>query len=391
MLKILHDIPLKAHNTFGIDARADSFAGISSVNDLLELINSKELNIGKFFILGSGSNVLFRTNYDGLVLKIDLKGIEKVSEDVHHVYVKAMAGEEWDRLVAWCMEHGWGGLENLSGIPGSVGAGPIQNIGAYGTELKDHFYELEAMEIKTGQLKKFSLEECGFGYRDSVFKRELKGKFVILSVTLRLEKVPKVNLTYGALRERVEEGKRGKGGDAFSATGHRPPATDESLERGDYRTVNQNIKLVREVVLEIRKEKLPDPAVLGNAGSFFKNPVVSRGTIEKLKERYPGIVYYEFQVPGSRLSPLPLPLPYRGGVRGGVRATVKLSAGWLIEHCGWKGFREGDAGVHKDQALVLVNYGKATGQEILDLARRIQLSVLENFGIQLEPEVNVVD
>jgi UDP-N-acetylmuramate dehydrogenase len=377
-MEVLHNLPLKPFNTFGIDVNAREFVTVRSIDEILEFLSIRSLSKESFFILGGGSNVLFTRDYDGTVLKMGLTGIEVVSQDKEHLLVKVMAGKNWDEFVIWCVNHGWGGMENLSGIPGLAGASPIQNIGAYGAEMKDHFVALEALEISTGVIREFDADSCEFGYRDSIFKKQFRGQFIILSVTFRLDKKPKINLSYKALREKLE------------------PWLADGI----------TIAQVRKAVLDIRGRKLPDPAVLGNAGSFFKNPVISQATLERLKEKFPGIVYFEHYEQVSSVRPNGTALspggdieqsvngggPVKPGLPGRHRnGTYKLAAGWLIDQCGWKGFREGEAGVHKDQALVLVNYGNATGREILDLARRIQLSVLENFGIELETEVNVVN
>jgi UDP-N-acetylmuramate dehydrogenase len=267
------------------------------------------------------------------------------------------AGEEWDDLVGYTVGQGWSGLENLSGIPGLVGSSPIQNIGAYGTELKDHFESLEGINLCTGEAFTYDAEHCQFGYRDSIFKRALKGRTVITHVTFRLLKKPVFNLAYAALKQKLD-----------------------LLPPGDL-----TLQQVRQAVLEIRSSKLPDPIAIGNAGSFFKNPVVRQGQLEELKKSYPGIVFFE--VPGSGFQ---VPVSPNTADCRPLTADSKLAAGWLIEQCGWKGFREGDAGVHRDQALVLVNYGQAKGMEILELAGRIQRSVKEKFGVALEKEVNII-
>jgi len=322
-------------------------------------------------ILGGGSNVLFVNDFHGTVVKIDTKGIRIMEEDDDHVLVQASAGEEWDGVVSFCVERGWGGLENLSGIPGNVGSSPIQNIGAYGTELKDHFHSLSAIEIRSGKKINYDKEECRFGYRDSIFKKDLKGRVIITVVTFHLTKKPIPNLSYEVLARKFQG----------------IPEEDISIQQ------------IRDEVLHIRASKLPDPKILGNAGSFFKNPIVGEAKLEELRGKFPGILYF--------INPPPCPLPnIREGDGGWVKETrnhelrtanrelrtanFKLAAGWLIEQCGWKGYREGDAGVHKDQALVLVNYGHATGKQIYDLSEKIRISVLERFGVELEREVNVI-
>ncbi len=357
-MEIFSHHPLFKFNTFGIEVYAREFAEVNSDDQLQQVINNNLDHSKKLLLLGGGSNILFTGDFDGLVIKISTKGIEVIREDATEVEVRVAAGEDWDGLVQYCVEKGWGGLENLSGIPGQVGSSPIQNIGAYGAELKDHFVSLQAINRCTGESINYDAEMCQFGYRDSIFKRALKGRVIITHVVFRLQKTPVFNLAYQALKQRL---------------GHLPE-NEISLHH------------IREAVLQIRSSKLPDPSVIGNAGSFFKNPVVSSSVMEHLKERFPEIVYYivpgsGFRVPGVENSTADRRPP---------TADFKLAAGWLIEQCGWKGFRTGDAGVHKDQALVLVNYGKATGMEILDLAARIQKSVKEKFGVDLEREVNVV-
>jgi UDP-N-acetylmuramate dehydrogenase len=363
LMEIFSHYPLKTFNTFGIEAFAEEFIEIATDDDLKDLINQHSSGSKKLNILGGGSNILLTGDVAGTVVKLSTRGLEVLKEDEEEVHVRVAAGEDWDSLVEFCIDHGWAGLENLSGIPGQVGSSPIQNIGAYGTELKDHFVSLEAVNKCTGETIHFGYEDCRFGYRDSVFKRALKDRVVITHVVFHLTKKPVFNLTYKALNQKLEN-----------------LSVDEI-----------NLDKIREAVIQIRSSKLPDPKIIGNAGSFFKNPVISLERLEELKERFPGIVYYEnskFQIPNSKAQDSDTQsltancqLP---------TANFKLAAGWLIEQAGWKGFREGDAGVHKDQALVLVNYGKATGREILDLSMKIQRSVKDKFGVELEREVNVV-
>ncbi len=333
-MEIRENHPIKAYNTFGLDVRAAKFAEVASVDELRELLQAGSGVSRKVFFLGGGSNVLFVGDFSGMIVKISMKGISVVGEDQHVVHLRAEAGEDWDQLVEYCTSRGWGGLENLSGIPGQVGSAPIQNIGAYGTELCDHFVSLEALNTCTGELVNYTPEQCRFGYRDSIFKRALKGRVVITAVVFRLEKKPVINLAYQTLNDRLS----GLSGDALT------------------------IARVREAVLSIRASRLPDPAVVGNAGSFFKNPVVDDDRLDDLKRDFPGLIHF----------------------------GRKLAAGWLIDACGWKGYREGDAGVHKDQALVLVNYGQATGSQIMVLADKIRESVSDKFGVDLEREVNVI-
>ncbi len=336
-MQIQQNISLRQFNTFGIDVSARYFAAFKNDDELAELLtpDSKLTTL----VLGGGSNILFTKNFDGLVLRNDIKGIGLIKEDMHYVYVKAGAGENWHQFVQYCLQRNWQGIENLSLIPGNVGASPMQNIGAYGVELKDVFYELEAFHIKEKKVRAFSVNDCAFGYRDSTFKNKLKDQFIILNVTFRLNKVPKFNTSYGAIEE-------------------------ELSQMGVKEITAKNISLA---VMNIRSSKLPDPAKIGNAGSFFKNPAVIASKFDELKKNYPGIIGY-----------------------ANNNGTVKLAAGWLIEQCGWKGFRKGDAGCHSQQALVLVNYGNANGKEIYDLSQDIMLSVQKKFSVRLESEVNVV-
>lgn len=345
-MEIFLNHPLLLLNSFRIEVFAREFAELKNDEEIQQFAINHQRSNKQVIILGGGSNILFTGGFSGMVIKIGTGGKEIIQEDDDHIFLRVAAGEDWDGLVEYCVERGWGGLENLSGIPGQVGSSPIQNIGAYGTELKDHFKALEGMNICTGESFSYDSERCRFGYRDSIFKRALKGRVIITHVVFLLKKKPAFNLTYQALKLKLEK----------------TPTEEITLHK------------MREAVLAIRASKLPDPKVIGNAGSFFKNPIVSKFQLEELKASFPGIVSFE-ALTADRQPPT---------------ADFKLAAGWLIEQCGWKGFREGDAGVHKDQALVLVNYGKATGREILDLARKIQYSVKDKFGIDLEREVNVV-
>lgn len=336
-LTLQYDISLKPFNTFGMDVNAAAFVEITDESQLPALLKLVNTYLGEILFLGGGSNVLFTGGFDGLVVHIAIRGIEIIKEDDEFVYIRGMAGENWDDFVQFCVNHGYGGLENLSLIPGNVGSAPIQNIGAYGVEIKDTFYMLDAVALRTGEFREFFNAECAFGYRSSVFKSELKGVYLILSVTFRLCKNPAINISYGSIK------------DQLTAMG-----------------IPANIKSISEAVCQIRRSKLPDPEELGNAGSFFKNPVIPQLQFNKIQEEYPDIPSY----------------PAKDG--------VKLAAGWLIEKCGWKGHREGDAGVHTRQALVLVNYGAATGGQIATLAYKIKDSVKEKFGVEIEPEVNII-
>jgi len=358
-MKIFPDHSLKPYNTFGMDVCAREFISLDYDDELVDFFKSQVSRHGSVIILGGGSNILFTGDLSATVVKINTKGMEIIGEDEQSIHLKVSAGEDWDELVSFCVANGWGGLENLSGIPGQVGSSPIQNIGAYGAELKDHFLSLEARNRCTGETVYFDADRCQFGYRNSIFKGSLRDRMLITHVTFQLKKRPVFNLGYAALQQKL---------------GHLPLA-ELSLE------------MVREAVLGIRRSKLPDPEVLGNAGSFFKNPVVSREKLDSLKGQFPGIVYFEgsqFAVRSSQ------EFNQLTGNCELLTANYKLAAGWLIEQCGWKGYREGDAGVHQDQALVLVNYGKATGREILALSEKIRASVFDKFSVGLEREVNVI-
>jgi UDP-N-acetylmuramate dehydrogenase len=335
-MEIQNNFSLKKYNTFGIDASAKYFAAFTTAAELEALPEFKKLSI---LPLGGGSNILFTKDFDGLVLKNDIGGIKKIGEDDDHVYVKAGAGINWHQFVLHCIDNSWAGVENLSLIPGNVGASPMQNIGAYGVEIKDVFHELEAFHLADKEIVQFDMDECKFGYRDSVFKQHYKGEFMITSVTYRLNKKPSFNISYGAI--------------------------EQELERMSVKELT--IKNISQAVINIRSSKLPDPAVIGNSGSFFKNPQVSNAESKILKKEFPNIVGYELS-----------------------NGDVKLAAGWLIEQCGWKGYRKGDAGCYDKQALVLVNYGNAKGNEIYELSEQIQQSVFEKFRISLEREVNII-
>lgn len=330
---------LKPFTTFGVEVRAQRYIVIGSVGDLYDLFESRQLSKKPIMVLGGGSNVLFTDHFKGIILSCQIRGREIIREIETEIYIKVGGGMYWPNFVDDMVMEGYGGIENLSLIPGKVGAAPIQNIGAYGVELKDIFDSLEAFDLKTGKIRKFTKEECEFGYRTSIFKTREKGNYFILNVTLRLSKKPQVNLTYAPLKE------------LFAAR-------NES---------EISIKDVSEAVKHIRNSKLPDPDKLKNAGSFFKNPVVSEKKAKKLQKRYPNMPIYPQD-----------------------NERLKLAAGWLIEQCGWKGKRVGDVGVHEKQALVIVNYGNASGEEILALAKDIQKSVQQQFGIKLEPEVNII-
>ena len=336
----LQNISLKPYNTFGIDVKARYFAPFSSVEELSSLIHHSSFIIqNSKLILGGGSNILFTKNFDGYVLKNEMKGIELIKEDETYYYIKAAAGENWHSFVMHCIQNNYAGIENLSLIPGNVGASPMQNIGAYGVEIKDVFEGLEAYHLHENSIHPFSLADCEFGYRESVFKRKYKDQFVITSVTYKLRKQPIFNTSYGAIEQELEK-------------------------MGVKELSIQNIS---QAVIHIRSSKLPNPAEIGNAGSFFKNPEIQNSKFKILQSASPDIVGYL--------------LP---------NGNVKLAAGWLIEQCGWKGYREGDAGCHAKQALVLVNYGHAKGEEIYHLSEKIIQGVKEKFDVGLEREVNIV-
>jgi len=335
-LKIQQNISLKNYNSFGIDVNAKRFVSIQSFYDLQEILKT-EKNV---FLLSGGSNMLLTKDIDQLVLLIDIKGISIDQEDENNVYLTVNAGEDWHQFILWCISQNYGGIENLSLIPGNVGTCPIQNIGAYGVEVKDVITKVEGLDIESSKRIEFSNSECQFGYRNSIFKNELKGKIVLTSVSFRLTKKNHVlNTSYGAIESELNQ----------------------------QNILTPTIKDVSDAVIKIRQSKLPDPKKIGNSGSFFKNPVISIALFQKLQSTYPEIPSYPIS-----------------------DSTVKVPAGWLIEKTGLKGKRFGETGIHKKQALVLVNYGTATGKEVYDLAKKVQQTVLETFGIQLEIEVNII-
>ncbi|SHJ51112.1 UDP-N-acetylmuramate dehydrogenase [Pseudozobellia thermophila] len=337
-MEVQEDISLQPYNTFGIEAKARYFCEIKSIDDLRTALRL-DLHPRKFVISG-GSNMLITQDIDALVLYMNIKGIEVMAEDEAQVTLKIMAGENWHQMVLWTLDQGYGGLENMSLIPGNTGTAPIQNIGAYGVELKDSFVSCEAMDVGNQELKTFSKEACRFGYRDSYFKNQGKGKYIITSVTLQLTKKDhKKNTSYGAIEAKLRE------------LGVSDPT----------------IKDISRAVIAIRREKLPDPSELGNSGSFFKNPIIDAGKFKQFAKDHPKAPFYKIS-----------------------DDAYKIPAGWLIEQCGFKGKRYGDAGIHKNQALVLVNYGKASGNEILELAKTIMEKVRQSFDIQIVPEVNII-
>jgi len=337
MCEIKENFSLKKYNTFGIDVKSSFFVSCSSVQELVRFFNSHDLAELPLMILGGGSNVLFTKDFEGFVIQPAIKGIELINENNQSVWLRVGAGEDWDEFVSYCVEHNWGGIENLSLIPGNVGTCPIQNIGAYGVEVKDVITKVETLEIATLNKYSFLNNECHFGYRDSIFKKVLKGKHIITNVTFKLTKQPEFNIEYGNLREALKS------------------------------CQNVDLKSIRDAVIEIRESKLPKPEEVGNAGSFFKNPMVHKDLLEKLKVGYADIPYY---ILDDKL--------------------VKIPAGWLIEKAGWKGKVIGNTGVHDKQALVLINLGNARGSEVIQLANHIQESVKKQFGIDLEMEVNII-
>lgn len=337
MAQLLQNYSLKKYNTFGIEAKAKYFFEFDNQTEIQTFLQKNDIIDTQYLILGGGSNLLFTEDFEGLVIHPNIKGIDIVEENDKTVLIRVGANEDWDELVAWSVEKNYGGIENLSLIPGAVGASPVQNIGAYGVEVKEVIEKVEAVSIETKNAVEFSNVHCEFGYRNSVFKNEYKNLFIITHVQFRLQKQPEYKVFYGAIKKELE---------AYDAV---------------------NLKNIREVIIKIRESKLPDPKDLGNAGSFFKNPIIEKTKADQLKAKYENLPLYEVN-----------------------EIETKLAAGWLIEQCGWKGKRIGDAGVHKDQALVLVNYGNAKGKDILKLANEIRKSVLFKFGVKLEMEVNAI-
>ncbi|MBG7630261.1 MAG: UDP-N-acetylmuramate dehydrogenase [Bacteroidetes bacterium] len=333
-MNIQQNISLKQYNTFGIDTNANRFVAVGSLSELKSiLVDEKDI-----FLLGGGSNMLLTKNIEALVIHLNLKGIVVNDTEKDVVYVTAEAGENWHDFVLWCISQNYGGLENLSLIPGNIGTSPIQNIGAYGVEIKDTFQQLEALEIATGKIKTFTHSDCKFGYRNSVFKNELKGKYIITNVTFKLTKNNhQINISYGDIKNHLKD-----------------------IE-------HPTLKDISDAVISIRQQKLPDPKEIGNSGSFFKNPVIGSVLFNSLQKKHAKMPHYVVS-----------------------ENEIKIPAGWLIEQCGFKGQRFGDAGVHSKQALVLVNYGNASGQDIYNLAQNIRQKVKDTFGISLEIEVNII-
>ena len=337
-MDIQRNISLRKYNTFALPVLTNYFATFISDHQLQNLLEDNK-SISPKMILGGGSNILFTKNYDGLVLKNEIDGIRIVNEDEDYVFVKVGAGVKWHEFVIFCVNRNFGGVENLSLIPGNVGASPMQNIGAYGVEIKDVFFELEALHLQHSEKRIFTIDECHFGYRESVFKNIFKDQFAILNVTYKLRKNPVFNISYGAIEVELQK----------------------------MNVYKLSVKAISDAVIRIRTSKLPDPAFIGNAGSFFKNPVITKDHLSELNEHELNVPFYQVD-----------------------EANFKIPAGWLIEQCGWKGFRKGDAGCYEKQALVLVNYGTATGKEIYNLSEEIKISVKEKFGIELEREVNIL-
>lgn len=337
-MHIQNNISLKPYNTFSIDVLAKHFVSVKNLDELKAVLELKDYP--NKLILGGGSNMLLTKNQDALVIHVNLKGISIISEDENTVIVKANAGENWHEFVLWCLKHDFGGIENLSLIPGNVGTAPIQNIGAYGVELKDSFVSCEGLSLITNTVKSFSKTECDFGYRNSIFKQQEKGKYIITNVTFKLSKKPhKLNINYGSIVSQLDS----------------------------MGIKNPTIQDVSKAVIAIRKSKLPNPKDIGNSGSFFKNPVVSKTHYNNLLENFPEIPSYSI-----------------------AEDEIKIPAGWLIEKAGFKGKRFGDYGVHKNQALVLVNYGNAKGSDILNLSKLIQKTIKRLFNISIEAEVNIL-
>ncbi|MNP94735.1 UDP-N-acetylenolpyruvoylglucosamine reductase [compost metagenome] len=341
-MEILTNFSLKNFNTFGIEAKAKQFVAVHSLTELKTVLEQNQSQ--KKFILGGGSNMLLTKDIDALVIHIDLKGKKIKEENDDFVWVESQAGENWHEFVLWTIDQNFGGLENMSLIPGNVGTTPVQNIGAYGTEIKDTFVSCEAMAIENQEVKTFTNPECHFGYRESVFKNEVKDQYIITSVVFKLTKRNhKINTSYGDITAELAKNNPG-------ASGQTPTLKD-----------------VSNAVIAIRKSKLPDPKELGNSGSFFKNPILLKTDFDKIHQKFPEMRFFDIS-----------------------ETEVKVPAGWLIEQAGLKGKRFGDAGIHKNQALVLVNYGNATGQEILNVSKIVQETVFNTFGIQIEAEVNII-
>ena len=338
-MNIIENYPLLKLNTFGVDVKAKYFTSINTINELIEVTKTNLFKDLELLILGGGSNILFTKDFDGLVILNNIKGKEIIDQNQQSIFLKIGAGENWHELVMYCVDNGWGGIENLSLIPGNTGTAPMQNIGAYGVEIKETFIELEALEISSGKIVKFNNSDCEFGYRESVFKNKMKNQYIILNITLELKKNPVLNINYGDVKAILES---------------------QNIK-------NPTIKEVSNAIISIRQSKLPDPKKIGNSGSFFKNPIVSLNQLELIKKKYPNVVNYEIN-----------------------ENEFKIAAGWLIERAGWKGKKFNNYGIHEKQALVLVNYGLANGMEIFELSEKIILDIKDKFGITLEREVNII-
>lgn len=338
-MNIIENYPLLKLNTFGIDVKAKYFTSINTINELIEVTKTNVFKDLELLILGGGSNILFTKDFDGLVILNNIKGKEIIDQNQQSIFLKIGAGENWHELVMYCVDNGWGGIENLSLIPGNTGTAPMQNIGAYGVEIKETFIELEALEISSGKIVKFNNSDCEFGYRESVFKNKMKNQYIILNITLELKKNPVLNINYGDVKAILES---------------------QNIK-------NPGIKEVSNAIISIRQSKLPDPKKIGNSGSFFKNPIVRLNQLELIKKKYPNVVNYEIN-----------------------ENEFKIAAGWLIERAGWKGKKFNNYGIHEKQALVLVNYGLANGMEIFELSEKIILDIKDKFGITLEREVNII-
>ena len=338
-MNIIENYPLLKLNTFGVDVKAKYFTSINTINELIELTKTNLFKDLELLILGGGSNILFTKDFDGLVILNNIKGKEIIDQNQQSIFLKIGAGENWHELVMYCVDNGWGGIENLSLIPGNTGTAPMQNIGAYGVEIKETFIELEALEISSGKIVKFNNSDCEFGYRESVFKNKMKNQYIILNITLELKKNPVLNINYGDVKAILES---------------------QNIK-------NPGIKEVSNAIISIRQSKLPDPKKIGNSGSFFKNPIVSLNQLQLIKKKYPNVINYEIN-----------------------ENEFKIAAGWLIERAGWKGKKFNNYGVHEKQALVLVNYGLANGMEIFELSEKIILDIKDKFGITLEREVNII-
>lgn len=337
-MKLQKNISLQHLNTFGIDVSCKLFCTVSSTKEIERLLSCEEFIENNVLILGGGSNLLFTKDFNGLIVKNEVRGFETLSESKDNKIIKVGAGENWHQFVLWSIENGLSGIENMALIPGNVGASPMQNIGAYGAEAKDVIDKVWAIEIENGKELILSNKDCQFQYRNSIFKNALKDKLIITHVSFKLSKTPKNNTEYGAIMQEIKD-----------------------LD------IDVSTKSICNAVINIRKRKLPNPDEIGNSGSFFKNPIISTSKFKDLQNKNPEIVGYKIS-----------------------ETKTKVAAGWLIEKCGWKGYRKGDAGVHKNQALVLVNYGKATGEDIISLATKIQESVKEKFDIDIHPEVNII-